>query len=84
MTRRGGPTPDLFGEIPREGDPKAPVRLAMTVHRTGQKAWLLTARDDPDGRNGQWLPFSVASRGEGREADLFTMPRWIAADRGWL
>lgn len=76
--------PDLFGETPPAAARDGKVALRMRLHQTGRKAWLLTVHDDLDQRNGQWLPFSVATRGEGRDADVWTMPRWIAADRGWL
>jgi hypothetical protein len=58
------------------------VDVALVAHRTGNAAWLLSDSGDPD--DAKWLPFSVAERGEGKDANVWTMPRWIARDRGWV
>ena len=31
-----------------------------------------------------WAPKSELMRGEGHQEGLFTMPRWVARERGWL
>ncbi|MDR3513757.1 MAG: hypothetical protein P4L73_19140 [Caulobacteraceae bacterium] len=57
------------------------VDLALACHRETDKAWRLSkgTADEP-----QWLPKSMAERGEGLMSEVWTMPRWIARDRGWL
>lgn len=75
---------DLFGDVPPPPAGSGIVSLRMVLHVTGRAAWLLTVEDDLDQRNGQWLPFSLGERGDGRDANVFAMPRWLAVDRGWL
>lgn len=75
-------TRDLFGEAPAPRRDATPVTLPMRLVDQTDKGWLLT----PDGRSGsaKWAPKSEVTRGEGPEEGRFTMPRWVAADRGWL
>lgn len=39
-----------------------------------------------DGQKGtaRWAPKSEVTAGEGRDANLYTMARWVARERGWL
>lgn len=73
---------DLFGEMPDPVDDQAPVTLALVLHDQSAAAWLLSdggARSRP-----QWAPRSQIKRGEGRDENQWTMPRWLARDRGWV
>jgi hypothetical protein len=81
MTRNRGP-PDLFGF----DDPAAPsgpgmMDIALHFHRETGKAWLLS--EDGEERSAQWLAKSLAIRGEGREAGVWTLPEWKARELGW-
>jgi hypothetical protein len=73
---------DLFGHEPAQPRPDGTVALSLTLHRTSAKAWLLSAT----GRavDAAWAPFSEATRGEGRDENVWTMPVWLARDRGWV
>lgn len=56
--------------------------LALHCHHETDAAWLLSdtgLRDDA-----KWLPKSQGERGAGRYANIWTMPEWIAVDRGWV
>ncbi|WP_426041519.1 hypothetical protein [Brevundimonas sp. TWP2-3-4b1] len=73
---------DLFGEVPEPVDDKAPVTIALTLNDQSDAAWLLS---DVGGRlRPKWAPKSQIKRGEGRDENLWTMPRWLARDRGWM
>ena len=73
---------DLFGAAPPTPRDERPVRLPMVLMHQTQEGWFLS----PDGKSGRakWAPKSKVSRGVGADATLFTMPRWIARERGWL
>lgn len=72
---------DLFGfEAPPE-DRSATVQLRLIVLDDRRLSWLVTA--DPMKR-GEFLPKSACSRGEGRDAEIFTVPRWMAREKGLL
>jgi hypothetical protein len=73
---------DLFGEPPTPPRDRTPVTLGLQFVDQSEKAWLLRA----SGRRGvtAWAPKSEVTRGEGPRAGEFTMPRWIARERGWL
>lgn len=75
-------TGDLFGEARRSEPPRGSVSLALVLHDQTEKAWLLG--ETIDGRDAQWAPKSQVTRGEGRDANVWTMPAWLAADRGWM
>lgn len=80
---RGPPPLDLFGF----DDPAAPkgrgkVALALVLHRTAEKAWLLSETGDV--AKAAWVPFSLAQRGEGPEANVWTLPRWKARELKWI
>jgi len=72
----------LFPDLPPEPRDPSPVTIALRVLDQTEKAWLLVC----DGRKSgaAWAPKSELTRGEGHQDCLFTMPRWIARERGWL
>lgn len=76
---------DLFGQAPpAPGRDDAPVCLKLThfpERDTRLAAFLSATGRQADGRH---APLSRISRGEGPEIDVWTMPRWVARDRGWL
>ena len=74
-------TRDLFGFDASPAEGSGEVSVALIFHDASPKAWLLseTGRDV----DAQWAPKSQVKRGEGRDENVWTMPRWIAADRGW-
>ncbi len=56
--------------------------LALHLHHETPDAWLLSDTGlRPDAK---WLPKSQAERGSGRYETIWTMPEWIATDRGWV
>lgn len=84
MTRRDREQ-DLFGfDNPKEPDGKGMVALALVDFpvRETPKAWLLSKTDDP--KDAQWVAKSLARRGEGPDANVWTMPTWKARELGWL
>lgn len=74
---------DLFGEIPGD-DAVGEVSIGMEVRGESPKAWLLARRDGRVFEPGRWIPKARVTRGEGREAHLFTMRLEDAAERGWV
>ncbi|MFZ5719217.1 MAG: hypothetical protein ACOY5Y_07085 [Pseudomonadota bacterium] len=82
--RRPDPQRALPGmaAAPRPKD-ATPVTLPLEPVGEGTAdAWLLR----PAGARGaapKWAPRSLVTRGEGPEAGLFTMPKWVAVERGW-
>lgn len=72
---------DLFGFDEATGPPRGSVSLALVLHGETSSAWLLAESDDR--REAKWAPKSQAIRGEGRDANVWTMPAWLARDRGW-
>lgn len=75
-------TRDLFGETPRPAPKASEIALAMVLHGQTDKAWLLAETND--WREAQWAPKSHAKRGEGRDENIWTMPTWLAQERGWM
>lgn len=76
-------TGDLFGsDAPGAAPSDGAVQLALILHDQSTKAWLLG--ESVDGRKAKWAPKSKVTRGEGRDANIWTMPRWVAVERGWL
>ena len=73
---------DLFGHTPPTATADGAVSLALTLHRTSAKAWLLSATGKVV--DAAWARFSEAKRGEGRDETVWTMPVWLARDRGWM
>jgi len=73
---------ELFGAPARPAQDMRPVSLPMRLHGDTELAWLLSG----DGRvaSAKWAPKSKVTRGEGRDEHVFTMPRWVARERGWL
>lgn len=57
------------------------IELALVLHDERPKSWLLG--ETLDGRLAKWVPKSEARRGDGRDANIWTMPIWLARDRGW-
>lgn len=73
---------DLFGDASEPTDEAASVCVALVLHDQSDAAWLLS---DEGGRlRPMWAPKSQIKRGEGRDENLWTMPRWLARDRGWM
>jgi hypothetical protein len=64
-----------FGEEARRSDL---VDLALHCHRETDAAFLLS--DDGDERRAKWAPRSQVEPSGG----TYTMPEWLAKDRGWL
>lgn len=75
-------TRDLFGDAPETGPADGEIALAMVLHDQTDKAWLLAESNDK--REAQWAPKSQAKRGEGRDENIWTMPTWLARERGWM
>ena len=73
---------DLFGDEADGSSEAGDVSLALILHRETDKAWLLG--ESNDAREARWAPKSHVTRGEGRDAGVFTMPGWLAKERGWL
>lgn len=86
MARRARPAPQ--GRLPGfVAPPKARddslVTIPMQAIGTGTPAaWHL--KPDGAGKAAAWAPRKLVTRGEGLKASLFTMPRWVAVERGWL
>lgn len=72
---------DLFGFDDATGPPKGSVALALVLHDQTASAWLLG--ESADRRDAKWTPKSQVTRGEGRDENVWTMPAWLATDRGW-
>jgi hypothetical protein len=78
-------TADLFGQAPAQGQrDHGSVRLALThfPHRDTPLAVFLSATGRED--DGRHAPVSKLARGVGPNINVWTMPRWVARDRGWL
>ncbi|WP_438852644.1 hypothetical protein [Brevundimonas nasdae] len=75
-------THDLFGEAPRTEPKAGEIALALVLHGQTDKAWLLA--ETIYQRDAQWAPKSHAKRGEGRDENVWTMPTWLARERGWM
>lgn len=74
---------DLFGyEPPKRAVAAGEVALVMVLHHQTDAAWLL-GRDN-DRQAAQWIPKSQCKRGVGRDENVWTMPRGMADERGWL
>ena len=74
---------DLFGfDPPNDGLKSRDVQLSLVLHREGPSAWLLG--ETIDARDAKWVPKSKVRRGEGRDEHVWTVPVWLARDRGWL
>lgn len=76
---------DLFGDDPPPlKDPNGKVRLHLTAfdHRKTAKALFLskTGRE----AHGKYVPISEVAHGVGPDINLWTLPRWLAAEKGWL
>lgn len=87
MNRRRDPPPqrELFGSAPKAAPDCRPVTLAMREIATSStpKAFFLVPPPGGRGKPG-FVPRASVSRGEGPSENHFTMPRWLAAERGWL
>lgn len=75
---------DLFESMEETagGERNAPVELVLVYVDETPKAWLLRRAGRPGSQ--AHVPKSLATRGEPPHDDVFAMPRWAAADRGWL
>lgn len=82
MSRRPKPQPDFFGDTADRrvaGD----VELLLDVLEDRRVSWLVR-RKDRLGDEPVSLPKSRCQRSPPPDDDVFVVPRWIAADRGWL
>lgn len=81
MTRSPRQT-DLFGAAPKADRDSTPVAIRMVVVDQTDVGIFLAI----EGRkaSARWAPKSKIRAGEGRDANLFTMARWVARERGWL
>jgi hypothetical protein len=68
--RRRGPTAGQ--DAPRKSDL---VDIAAELRRETDRAWLIF-----DGDREAWIPKSQAERGR----DTFTMPEWLAREKGLI
>lgn len=76
-------TGDLFGHDPPKREAVGGrVALAMILHGETSSAWLLAG--GMDRREARWVPKSECRRGEGRDENVWTLPTWMARDRGWM
>lgn len=73
---------DLFGLVPDPPPASGPVTVRMVLHDRSDRAWLLAP--DLDRRKAKWVPMSQAVRGEGPDENMWTMPAWMARERGWI
>lgn len=76
---------DLFGGEPAElSDPNGSISIAMLNFARGEtdKAWFLSKSGRPG--EARHAPKSRVSRGTGEAINVFTMPRWLAHEKGWL
>lgn len=74
-------TGDLFGHVEKPAPPKGDVTITAALKLERGDGWML---DPGAGKRAQWVPKSQVTRGEGRDEGQWTMPGWLAADRGWL
>lgn len=73
---------DLFGLPPTPARDRTPVTLRMRqIDRTELGLFLSL---DGVKNSAKWAPASEIKRGEGADENLFTMPKWVARERGWL
>lgn len=82
MSPRGAPQRDLFGKSAfskLRDDTPTTIPMREVSAGTGD-AWFLKPAGVSSAK-AAFAPRSLVKRGAG---DLFTMPRWIAAERGWL
>jgi hypothetical protein len=85
--KRRAPSPvngDLFGHKGPTPKDTTPVSVPLMHHPAGStdKAWMLSKPGR--GNAPKHAPRSLVTEGEGPNAGIFTMPRWIALERGWL
>ena len=74
---------DLFGAVPRRPTARGgSIDITLHLHLDRDLSWLVS--DTGDLADAKWLPKSQAQRGEGRDEFVWTMPEWIAVDRGWV
>lgn len=84
MRRPASPQTDLFGKLVAAPKDQTPVRVRLDVIAASctAKAWFL--RPPGKGAKAGFAPRSEARPGDGPEAQFFTMPKWLARERGWL
>lgn len=75
--------PDLFGPPPPRKRDLSPIELPMVeVSKGTDDAWHLKPAGVSSGK-AAWAPRTLVKAVEGRSG-VFTMPHWMAAERGWL
>lgn len=80
--KRPGPENRLLA-LPVPPKPRrdpTPVTVQLSYVRETKDAWLLRRGSLAAG----WAPKSEVTRGEGDRENFWTMPRWVAAERGWV
>lgn len=87
MSRKSPALPqnDLFGGVaqpPRRDETLVVIPMREVAPAT-DKAWFL-APIGTSSRLSGWVGKTLATRGKGDREQFFTMPRWVAAERGWL
>ncbi len=75
-------TRDLFGEAARAPPSAGETALVLVLHGQTDRAWLLA--ESQDRRAAKWAPKRHVKRGEGRDENVWTMPIWLARERGWM
>jgi hypothetical protein len=84
LTRPPRPKPDLFGKAPPAPRDATPVTLPMREVGAGtDKAWHLAPMGVSSAK-AAFVARALVSRGVGPQVNQFTMPRWLARERGWL
>lgn len=60
------------------------VEIELHMHTQTDKAWKLS--DDGEPKNAKWAPKAEVQRGDkvSTGAYKFTLPEWLAIDRGWV
>lgn len=81
MSRPVVPQRDLFGRPAAKARDCSPVVLPMREISAGTDAAWHLAPKGMSSAKAAFAPRQLVERGSG---DLYTMPRWVAAERGWL
>jgi hypothetical protein len=79
------PPPDLFGDAPPPlADPNGEIRLQLTNFdfRETPAAWFLS--NTGNAAHGKFVPKSQVRRGVGPAINTYSLPRWLAREKGWL
>jgi len=85
VARKPSPQRQLPGfAAPVQARDDTPVTVPMREISAGtDAAWHLAPLGVGSGK-AAFAPRSLVARGEGPTASQFTMPKWVAVERGWL